>query len=76
MEISAVGYVYLMTEPRPEIRRQVCVGGKYIFDVDQAGRPVGVELLGGTDWPGALARLCMAGKVRLTPRPESFWDWA
>ena len=60
-----VGYVYLMAEPRPEIKRQVCVDDGVIFDVDWTGRPVGVELLGDADWPAALVRLCMAGEVRL-----------
>ena len=60
-----VGYVHLMPEPRPEIKRQVCVDDSIIFDVDWTGRPVGVELLGNNDWAAALARLCLAGEVRL-----------
>ena len=51
--------------PGRKIVRQVMVGDGVIFDVDRNGRATGVETIGFTDWPGALAALAMAGEVIL-----------
>ena len=57
-------YVYLFPE-RP-VARTVEVSDSVMIDVDDRGRPIGVETLDGSDWPTALATLAMRGRVRIT----------
>jgi hypothetical protein len=60
----AVSYTRLC--PGGAIARHVCVDDDVIFDVDWTGRPAGVETIGNdADWMASLARLLMAGEVRL-----------
>jgi uncharacterized protein YuzE len=59
------GYVYLLPEHGP-VARTVTVSDDVMVDVDPDGRPIGVEVLGGTDWTTALVTLAVRGRVRIT----------
>jgi uncharacterized protein YuzE len=59
------GYVYLLPERTP-VARTVTVSDDVMVDVDAEGRPIGVEMLDGGDWTGALATLAMRGRLRIT----------
>jgi uncharacterized protein YuzE len=59
------GYAHLLPEGTP-VARTVEVSDSVMVDVDDRGRPIGVETLDGSDWQAALATLAMRGKVRTT----------
>ena len=48
-----------------EIVRTIPAGPGVNFDVDKNGRPVGIEVLGTTDWAAQLVTLFLRGEVRL-----------
>lgn len=60
-EVSAC-YARLTDQP---IMRTIPAGPGVNFDVDAAGRPTGVEVLGSADWVAQLVKLFMRGEVRL-----------
>ncbi len=47
------------------VARTVAVSDSVNVDVDSQGRVLGIELLDGTDWPGVLVTLAMAGRLVL-----------
>lgn len=62
--MAGVGYTYLMPEGTP-VARTVEVSDSVMVDVDAVGRVIGVEVLDGSDWTGALVTLAMSGKLRM-----------
>jgi hypothetical protein len=58
------GYARLLPEGTP-VARTIEVSDSVMIDVDDQGRPIGVETLDGSDWPAALATLAMRGRVRI-----------
>jgi uncharacterized protein YuzE len=58
-------YAYLLPEDTP-VARTVEVSDSVMVDVDDRGRPIGVETLDGSDWPAALVTLAMRGRVAIT----------
>lgn len=40
-------------------------------DVDAAGRPLGIEVIGDGDWRDALVRLALEGRVRIMKKSDS-----
>lgn len=57
-------YAYLF--PDRTVARTIEVTDSVMVDVDDEGRPVGVETLDGSDWQGALVSLALRGRVRIT----------
>ncbi len=62
---SPASYAYLLPEGTP-VARTVEVSDSVMVDVDDQGRPVGVETLDGSDWRSALVTLAMRGRLRIT----------
>lgn len=59
------GYVHLLPRGTP-VARTVEVSESVMVDVDDQGRPIGVETLDGSDWQAALAALALRGRLRIT----------
>ena len=57
-------YAYLF--PDRKVARTIEVTDSVMVDVDEEGRPVGVETLDGSDWTGALISLALHGRLRIT----------
>lgn len=65
MSCRSAGYVYLLPGDIP-VARTVGVSESVMVDVDDRGRPVGIEMLDDADWQSALVSLALRGRVRIT----------